>query len=94
MAKKAAPRYLLEVECPNNYSGQQTQNLELAWLLCEIAFAAGKAKMIKLSCLREASTDEVLFDSSNPVMVETMKQTLKLRLQLPEKPVFQIFQRN
>ena len=87
-------RYLLEVEGPTSYSGQQIKNPQLAWSLCEIAFASGTAKMIRLSYLQDANTKELLFDSSNPAMVETMKQTLKFRSKFALEPECNLCQRN
>jgi hypothetical protein len=87
-------RYLLEVEGPTSYSGQQIKNPQLAWVLCEIAFESGTAKRIKLSYYLDANTQELLFDTSNPMMVETMKQTLKLRPKIPLRPEGTFYRRN
>ena len=69
--------YLLEVECPSNYSGLWLKDSMLAWMLCETAFKSGVAKLIRLVHFPDVSTEKVLFDSNTPALVEQMEQSLR-----------------
>jgi hypothetical protein len=73
-------KFLLEVECPSNYSSLWLKDSLLGWQLCETAFKSGVAKIIRFVEFPDANTEKVLFDSNKPALVKQMEQSLKRNL--------------